>query len=67
MEKKYPAKKFIPAPSVEGKVCNECEYMKMITLESIIACLENESPDILLDEEVRQKASKSIEAMVKVG
>ena len=67
MEKKYPTKKFIPAPSIEGKACNECEYMKMITLDSIIACLENESPTIELDEETRQKASKSIEAMVKVG
>ena len=67
MEKKYPQKKFIPAPSVEGKACNECEYMKMITLESIIACLENESPTIELDEETRKKASKSIEAMVKIN
>ena len=67
MERKYPNKKFIPAPSVEGKACNECEHMKMITLDSIIACLENESPEIILDEEVRKKASKSIEAMVKVG
>ena len=67
MEKKYPSKTFIPAPSVEGKSCNECEYMKMITLDSIIACLENESPTIELDEETRQKASKSIEAMVKIG
>ena len=67
MEKKYPSKKFIPAPSVEGKKCNECEYMKMITLESIIASLENESPTIELDEDMRQKASRSIEAMVKVG
>ena len=67
MEKKYPTKRFIPAPSIEGKACNECEYMKMITLDSIIACLENESPTIELDEETRQKASKSIEAMVKVG
>ncbi len=67
MEKKYPNKTFLPAPSVEGKRCNECEYMKMITLESIISCLENEYPTIELDEETRQKASKSIEAMVKVG
>ena len=67
MEKRYPQKKFIPAPSIEGKACNECEYMKMITLESIIACLENEAPTIELDEETRQKASKSIEAMVKIG
>ena len=67
MEKRYPHKKFIPAPSIEGKACNECEYMKMITLESIIACLENEAPTIELDEETRQKASRSIEAMVKIG
>ena len=50
-----------------GEACNECEYMKMITLDSIIKCLENESPTIELDEETRQKASRSIEAMVKVG
>ena len=67
MEKRYPSKRFIPAPSVEGKSCNECEYMKMITLDSIIACLENESPTIELDEQIRQEASRSIEAMVKVG
>lgn len=67
MEKKYPQKSFIPAPSIEGMACNECEYMKMITLDSIIRCLEEESPEIILDEEIRQKASRSIEAMVKIG
>lgn len=67
MEKKYPQKSFIPAPSIEGKACNECEYMKMITLDSIIRCLEEESPEIILDGEIRQKASRSIEAMVKIG
>ena len=66
MEKKYPTKKFIPAPSIEGKACNECEYMKMITLDSIIACLEKESPEIEIEEEIRQKAERSIEAMVAV-
>ena len=65
MEKCYPQKRFIPAPSIEGKACNECEYMKMITLDSIIACLERESPTIELDEATRQAASRSIEAMIK--
>ena len=65
MEKRYPQKRFIPAPSIEGKACNECEYMKMITLDSIIACLESESPTIELDEATRQAASRSIEAMIK--
>ena len=67
MAKACPDKKFVPVPSSEGAPCNECEYMKMITLESIIKCLENESPTIELDEDTRQKASRSIEAMVKVG
>lgn len=67
MKRKYPEKRFIPAPSIEGKECNECEYMKMITLESIIECLEKESPTIELDEEERKRASKSIEAMVNIG
>jgi quinolinate synthase len=65
MEKRYPQKRFFPAPSIEGKACNECEYMKMITLDSIIACLESESPTIELDEATRQAASRSIEAMIK--
>jgi quinolinate synthase len=67
MEKQCPNKHFIPVPSSEGAACNECEYMKMITLDSIVACLESEGPEIELDEEVRRAASKSIEAMVKVG
>lgn len=66
MERCYPQKSFIPAPSIEGRACNECEYMKMITLDSIIECLEKESPTIELDEDTRQKASRSIEAMVKI-
>jgi len=40
--------------------------MKMITLDSIIAGPENEPPTPELVEETRQKASKSIEAMVKI-
>ena len=65
MKKQCPDKKFVPVPA-ESCMCNECEYMKMITLDSIIACLENEAPTIELDEETRQKASRSIEAMVKI-
>lgn len=67
MERQFPQKRFIAAPSIEGKECNECEYMKMITLDSIIACLENEAPEIELNEQTRQAASRSIEAMVKIG
>lgn len=66
MERLYPNKHFVAAPSVEGKECNECEYMKMITLDSIIECLEKEAPEIEIEEQTRQEAERSIEAMVKI-
>ena len=66
MEKRFPDKNFIPAPAVHEATCNECQYMKMITLENILSCLENESPEVILDEKVRQAAERAIENMVAV-
>ena len=40
--------------------------MKMVTLENILTCLENESPEVTLDEDVRRAAEKAIENMVAV-
>ena len=44
----------------------ECESMKMVTLENIVACLESESPEILLDEATRSAAEKAILNMVAI-
>ncbi len=67
MQRRYPEKHFIPAPpDDESCGCNNCRYMKMVTLENIIACLENESPEIVLDEEVRRKAERSILNMIAI-
>lgn len=66
MEKRFPEKKFIPAPAVHEAKCNECQYMKMVTLENILTCLENEQPEVLLDEETRQAAERAIENMVAI-
>ena len=67
MRKRYPQKEFIPAPpDDETCACNNCRYMKMVTLENIRACLENESPEILLDEEVRRAAERSIRNMIAI-
>jgi len=38
----------------------------MVTLENIAACLENEGPEITLDEETRRKAERSIRNMIAV-
>ena len=40
--------------------------MKMVTLENICSCLENESPEIELDDEVRRAAERSILNMINV-
>lgn len=67
MKRRYPEKQFIPAPpDDESCACNNCKYMKMVTLENICACLENESPEIVLDEQVRLSAERSIRNMIKI-
>ena len=67
MKKRYPEKTFIPAPpDDETCACNNCRYMKMVTLENICACLENEAPEIVLDEEVRRSAERSILNMIDI-
>ena len=67
MRKRYPDKTFIPAPpDDETCACNNCKYMKMVTLENIAECLERESPEILLDEEVRRAAERSIRNMIAI-
>jgi len=67
MQKRYPAKTFIPAPPDDETCgCNNCKYMKMVTLENICSCLENEAPEILLDEPTRQAAERSIKNMIAI-
>lgn len=67
MRKQYPNKAFIPAPPMDSTCgCNECRYMKMVTLENIVSCLEAESPEVILDEQTRKAAERSIINMVNI-
>ena len=67
MVRKYPNKRFIPAlPGNSNCCCNECKYMKMVTLENICECLENMAPAVSIDEDIRQKAERSILNMIKI-
>ena len=67
MQRRYPDKHFIPAPpDDETCACNNCKYMKMVTLENIAECLEHESSEIELDEEVRRAAERSIRNMIAI-
>ena len=41
--------------------------MKRITLPKILECLENETNEIVMSDEVIKKARKSVERMTKIG
>lgn len=67
MRRRYPDKLFIPAPPDDETCgCNNCRYMKMVTLENIAAALENLAPEIVLDEATRQAAERSIRNMIAI-
>lgn len=67
MQKRYPTKRFIPAPPDDEQCgCNNCNYMKLVTLENIISTLENLSPEVIIDEPTRKAAERAILNMVAV-
>ena len=67
MQKRYPTKRFIPAPPDDEQCgCNNCNYMKLVTLENIISTLENLSPEVVIDEKTRKAAERAILNMVEI-
>lgn len=66
MERRLPQKRFYAAPFAGEGACNTCADMKLVTLENICSTLENESPEILLDEAVRKAAERSILNMIAI-
>ena len=71
MQRACPDKEFIPVPPEMtegvGCSCNECEYMRMNTLEKVYACLKNESPEMQVPKETALKAVSSIERMLAMS
>lgn len=68
MRRKCPSKRFLAAPAEDSECqCNECEYMKLNTLEKVYDALRNEAPEILVDPEVAEKAIKPIERMLALS
>ena len=55
-------------PNVEFiRPCNLCPHMKKITLPKVLECLENETNEIILDQDTIEKARKSVERMAEIG
>ena len=68
MRLKCPEKRFLPAPAEDSECqCNECDYMKLNTLEKIYACLRDESPEIEVDPEIAEKALRPIVKMLEMS
>ena len=67
MQKSSPDKKFYIVPTDETCACNDCPYMKLNTLPKLLNCLKNESPEIVLSEELMDKARKPIIRMLELS
>lgn len=68
MRKQNPDKEFIPVPPDDSTcACNECAYMRLTTLEKVYNALKYEQPEILISEDVRKKAEKSIVTMLQMS
>lgn len=68
MQKQSPDKLFIPAPPLDSTCgCNNCNFMKLVTLEKIAAALETMSPEIRIPEPTRAAAEGSIRRMLEIS
>lgn len=68
MQKSAPQKTFIPAPPDDSTcACNECSYMKLITMRKLYNCLKYEWPTVEVDPEIAKKAIKPIHRMLEIS
>ena len=68
MQKRNPGKEFIPVPPNDSTcACNECNFMRLNTLQKLYNCLLNETPEIKIDEAIRIKAVKPILRMLELS
>ena len=71
MQKACPEVEFIAVPAVMDDMticqCNECEYMRMCTLENLYDCLREELGEILVDDTVAKDAIRPIQRMLEMS
>ena len=72
LERTCPDCEFIPVPPEisEGTVgcqCNECQYMKLNTLEKLRDCLRDGKPEVTVPQNIAKDAVKPIERMLSMS
>lgn len=68
MRKECPDKNFIPAPPNDSTcACNECNFMRLNTMQKLYNCLKHEWPTIEVDPEISKEAVKPIKRMLDIS
>ncbi len=68
MQKANPLKLFIPAPPKDSTcACNNCNFMKLITIKKLYNCLKHELPEVQVEKSIREKAVHSIKRMLEIS
>jgi quinolinate synthase len=68
MQKAVPDKNFIGAPGADGNCnCNICPYMALNTMEKLYVALRDLEPRIEIEEGLRLRAKKSLDAMLAMA
>ena len=68
MQKQCPQKRFIPVPPEDSTCgCNECNFMRLCTLEKVYNALRYEWPTVEVPEEVAREAIKPIRRMLELS
>lgn len=68
MRKNCPNKNFIPAPPEDSTcACNECNFMRLNTLEKLYNTLKYEWPEVQVDQKIADKAILPIQKMLEIS
>ena len=68
MRRQCPEKTFIPLPPEgNGHACNECNFMRLNTLEKLYNCLKYEYPVVEVDAQTASKAVRPIHRMLEIS
>lgn len=68
MRKSSPQKTFIPAPPKDSTcACNDCKYMRLVTVQKLYNTLLYELPEVKMEAELMDKARRSITNMLELS
>lgn len=68
MKKRAPEKNFIPVPPEEtGCACNECSYMRLVTLPKLYNTLLHEWPEMEVPADIAEAALRPIQNMLDIS